>query len=157
MPLIFTPNIKEGVDAGVILTNTEQNFHDDRPKYFKEIKVTNYGRRTYRLTLFKLKSSESNCAVPRTKVKVSFTPKFLVLESRKTEVFQITIDAFEEIDVYNEFRIHIVEETNKQRFLDFSFVLRAKFVLPELYWTKREVTFAYQRTHEFKEYPKMGN
>lgn len=158
MPIIFEPEIRnEGVNFGKVSCITEQDYINGQANAIKTIKVINAGERSYRLVFKRLKNSQTTkCSIEASKARTTLEPKFLTLLPESESFIELSAMSCEEVELYNEFRIQIIDANDKNSVQSSRMVVKAEFVQPKVSWNTREIIMYYYRTHKYMEHPQWS-
>lgn len=157
VPLWFTPDIKnEGFDAGKLFTDLKEEFEANLFKNRFPVKVTNKGKRIYRITISRLKTynpdlKSSACANQPLTARFEMMPKLLELHPESEEYLEILISGYEEGTFYCDFMLTITDTTYPQRKQVIKVTIKATFVECQLTWDRKQLTFNYQPSEPLKE------
>lgn len=158
MPLFFEPDIRSNnLDVGYVLCNTEADYNQDKPNFGKTIKVINKGLCDYHIIITRTKCTDKpTCHINFSKSKITIKPNNFVIQSMSEAYFTVFINCCEPCDIFNEFRIDIADVNDMQRAITYRFALQANCVVPQLNWSRRDITMNYFRKHKYQEHDQWG-
>ncbi|XP_030384254.1 uncharacterized protein LOC115631593 [Scaptodrosophila lebanonensis] len=156
VPLYFEPNIREGFDAGLLITDPVELFQENVYRYRFPVKVINKGRRSYRLVITRLKTySASNrttaCATQSLTARFDMVPKHLLMPPEGIDYLEILVSGMEPGVFYGDFRLEVTDLKYPNRKHVIRVTTKATFVDCQLSWSRRQVVFNYQRCNPLKE------
>lgn len=157
VPLWFTPDIKNnGFDAGRLFTDLKVEFDANQFKNRFPVKVTNKGKRIYRIAISRLKTynpdlKSSACANQPLTARFEMNPKLLELSPESEEYLEILIIGYTEGTFYSDFMLTITDTTHPQRKQVIKVTIKATFVECELTWDRKQLTFHHQPCDPLKE------
>ncbi|KAH8409413.1 hypothetical protein KR222_002720, partial [Zaprionus bogoriensis] len=156
VPIYFTPNIREGFDAGLLFTDLKADFQANIFKHRFPVKATNRGGRTYRVSISRLKIyspalKPTACTNQPMTARFEIVPKLLELPAKSEQDFEILISGYEEGEFYADFMLDITDTTYPQRKHVIKVTVKATFAECELCWDRRQLTFIYKPCKPLKE------
>lgn len=158
MPLFFIPDIcKDVLDVGYILCNTNEDYIQENANFGKLIKVVNKGLCNYRINITRTKRSDkSRCHVTPLNAKITIKPMNFLVQSMSEACFTIFINCCEPCNIFNEFRMDVTDVNDMQRAQTCRFMLKANCILPQLSWSRCNITMNYFRKHKYQEQEHWG-
>ncbi|ALC39538.1 CG15824 [Drosophila busckii] len=149
VPLYFEPDIKKGYDAGLLFTDSKEDFNANIFMHRFKVKVINRGQRYYRVSISRLKTynptlSVSACTSLPLMARFEIQPKLLELSPNSFDYMEVLISAYEEGVYQAEFMLNITDIKYPQRKHILKVTIKATFVDCQLQWSPRQLNFHFQ-------------
>ncbi|XP_033235264.1 uncharacterized protein [Drosophila pseudoobscura] len=157
VPLYFEPNIREGFDAGLLYTDTKEEFHDKIYNHRFPVKVINKGLRSYRVTITRLKTYAqkngrfSSCSSQPLTARFDIMPKHLYLPPECVETLEIMTSSCQEGVVFSDFLLQVTDQKYPQRKYTIKVTAKATFTDCQLIWNRKQMLFQYHSCEPLRE------
>ncbi|KAH8237861.1 hypothetical protein KR032_004475, partial [Drosophila birchii] len=158
VPLYFEPNIREGFDAGMLYTDTREQFQDGIFTHRFPVRVINKGRRTYRILIIRLNTigpgNERNpapCTTHALTARFDMEPKSLYLDPNSESQLDILASSYVEGHATGDFLVQVVDQKYPTSKHIIRVSVQADFVECQLYWSPKQLNFNYKCCDPLKE------
>ncbi|XP_030565461.1 uncharacterized protein LOC115765868 isoform X2 [Drosophila novamexicana] len=160
VPIYFEPNIKEGFDAGLLFTDTKENFMANIYRYRFPVKLTNLGHRSYRLNVTRLTTyspakKTSACVNQPLTARFDLQPKLLEVPAESEDNMEIMMTSYEEGLYFCDFMMVVTDMKYPQRKQVIRMTIKAQFGECQLTWDRKQLNFNFQPNDPLKERPQM--
>ncbi|XP_064539581.1 uncharacterized protein LOC135429246 isoform X1 [Drosophila montana] len=160
VPIYFDPNIKEGFDAGLLFTDTKENFMANIYRYRFPVKLTNLGHRSYRLNVTRLTTynpakKTSACVNQPLTARFDLQPKLLEVPPEGEDYMEIMMTSYEEGTYFCDFMMVVTDLKYPQRKQVIRMTFKAQFGECQLTWDRKQLNFNFQPNDPLKERSQM--
>ncbi|XP_017132038.1 uncharacterized protein LOC108149140 isoform X1 [Drosophila elegans] len=157
VPLYFEPDIRQGFDAGLLYTDTKEQFQESLYQHRFPIRVINKGRRSYRILIIRLNTYgpganvSSACANNALTSRFDMEPKNLYMSPSDENQLDILASSYVEGHATGDFLVQVIDQKYPQRKHIIRIRTSADFVDVQLHWSPKQVIFNYKRCEPLKE------
>ncbi|XP_043647447.1 uncharacterized protein LOC122615916 [Drosophila teissieri] len=157
VPLYFEPDIRKGFDAGLLYTDTKEQFHESLYQHRFPVRVINKGHRAYRVLIIRLNSHgpganvKSGCATNALTSRFDMEPKNIYLSPSCERGLDILASSYVEGHATGDFLLQVIDQKYPQRKHIIRIRTSAEFVDCQLHWTPKQLSFNYKRCEPLKE------
>ncbi|KAH8282977.1 hypothetical protein KR054_011387, partial [Drosophila jambulina] len=158
VPLYFEPNIREGFDAGLLYTDTREQFQDGIFTHRFPIRVINKGRRTYRILIIRLNTvgpgtdrDTGACTTHALTARFDMEPKSMYLDPNSESELDILASSYVEGHATGDFLLQVVDQKYPTSKHIIRVSVQADFVECQLIWSPKQLNFNYKRCDPLKE------
>ncbi|KAH8357028.1 hypothetical protein KR200_002314, partial [Drosophila serrata] len=158
VPLYFEPNIREGFDAGMLYTDTREQFQDGIFSHRFPVRVINKGHRTYRILIIRLNSigpgnerDGGPCTTHGLTARFDMEPKSMYLDPNSECQLNIMASSYVEGHATGDFLVQVVDQKYPTSKHIIRVSVQADFVECQLHWSPKQLNFNYKRCEPLKE------
>lgn len=158
VPIYFDPDIRDGLDAGVLFTDTQEHFMAMIYPYHYSIKLTNKGFRSYRLNVTRLTTynpakKTSSCVNQPLTARFDIHPKVVELHPRADQFIDIMMTSYEEGLYFCDFMLVVTDLKYPQRKHVIRLTVQAQFIEGQLTWDQKCLNFVFQPSYPLAQRP----
>uniref|UniRef100_A0A6P4E058 Uncharacterized protein LOC108037644 n=1 Tax=Drosophila rhopaloa TaxID=1041015 RepID=A0A6P4E058_DRORH len=157
VPLYFEPDIRQGFYAGLLYTDTKEQFQEGFYQHRFPIRVINKGHRAYRILIIRLNSYgpgakvSSACSTNALTARFDMEPKNIYMSPSCESQLDIMASSYVEGHATGDFLLQVIDQKYPQRKHIIRITTSADFVDCLLHWSPRQVNFNYKRCEPLKE------
>ncbi|EDV57289.2 uncharacterized protein LOC6541119 [Drosophila erecta] len=157
VPLHFEPDIRKGFDAGLLYTDTKEQFQESIYQHRFPVRVINRGHRAYRVLIIRLNSYgpganvTSGCATNALTARFDMEPKNIYLSPSCEQQLDILASSYVEGYATGDFLLQVIDQKYPQRKHIIRIRTSAQFVDCQLHWIPKQLSFNYKRCEPLKE------
>ncbi|EDW13046.2 uncharacterized protein Dmoj_GI18006 [Drosophila mojavensis] len=158
VPIYFDPDIRDGLDAGVLFTDTQEHFQAMIYPYHYSVKLTNKGFRSYRLNVTRLTTynpakKTSACVNQPLTARFDIYPKVVELHPRADDFIDIMMTSYEEGVYFCDFMLVVTDLKYPQRKHVIRLTVQAQFIEGQLTWDRKCLNFEFQPSYPLRQRP----
>ncbi|XP_041631898.1 uncharacterized protein [Drosophila kikkawai] len=158
VPLYFEPNIREGFDAGLLYTDTKEQFQNGIFTHRFPVRVINKGFRAYRILIIRLNSigpgtdpNPAPCSTHGLTARFDMEPKNLYLDPNSETRLDIVASSYVEGHATGDFLLQVVDQKYPTSKHIIRVSVQAEFVECQLLWSPKQLNFNYKRCDPLRE------
>ncbi|XP_050741156.1 uncharacterized protein LOC108029238 isoform X2 [Drosophila biarmipes] len=157
VPLYFEPDIRKGFDAGLLYTDTKEQFQEGFYQHRFPIRVINKGRRAYRILIIRLNTYgpganvTSGCATNALTSRFDMEPKNLYMSPSYESQLEIMASSYVEGYATGDFLLQVIDQKYPQRKHIIRIRASAEFVDCQLIWIPKQLNINYKSCEPLKE------
>ncbi|XP_017074987.2 LOW QUALITY PROTEIN: uncharacterized protein LOC108110432 [Drosophila eugracilis] len=157
VPLYFEPDIRQGFYAGLLFTDTKEQFQDGIYQHRFPIRVINKGHRSYRILIIRLNTygpganTTSACSTNALTSRFDMEPKNIFMSPSCESQLDILASSYVEGHATGDFLLQVIDQKYPQRKHIIRVRASADFMDCQLLWNPKQVNFNYKRCEPLKE------